>query len=357
MSTTANIVLARKIGFDPLWIEALNATSYRYSAGDSLLAPNEFLHFFEKLYPLHIRRDMIGSEQIDWFLLHKGMLKRADPAILEEAFMLPAHFANEVFILFGRRKGELPKDQMTHLQSALEWKKRQDTCLNSDRCGALVKTFDRPNFLERCLRSISTQFDRILIVDDGSQAESRHRNSTIAESSGAEYVHLGRNLGHACVLNTGIAMFLADLNIAWISAFDDDTELVPKGVERLKGVTSALDALDRRNLYSGYASPHHIGHAEQIISGERVIICRSCSAQHMHAHRSYWQAVLPIPTAYDRAPKTGGGIFEGQGSDVDWWCSNWAPRSAIKQRASVYVLPGLVRNHGQGHSTWSGQGV
>jgi hypothetical protein len=352
----ANAKLTRKIGFDPLWIEALSAILDRHSPEDSVLAPNEFLHFFRRLYPLHIRREMIGSEQIDWFLLHKGMLNRVDPEILNEALSLPPHFANEVFVLFGQRKGELPRDQVHHLHTALAWEQTEGA--NSrHQYGALVKTFNRPNFLERCIESINTQFDRILIVDDGSRPSERDRNSAIADSAGAEYVCHGRNLGHACALNTGVAMLLANSNIAWISVFDDDTELVPKGFERLRRITSALDAVNRRNLYSGYASPLHFVHEEQIISGETVRMCRSCSAQHMHAHRSYWQAVLPVPTAYDGAPKTGGGIFDGQGSDVDWWCSNWAPHSAIKEGASVYVLPGLVRNCGQGHSTWSGQGI
>ena len=35
-----------------------------------------------------------------------------------------------------------------------------------------------------------------------------------------------------------------------------------------------------------------------------VFLARSCSLVHVHAHRDYWQRILPIPTAYARAPKT-----------------------------------------------------
>jgi glycosyltransferase involved in cell wall biosynthesis len=237
----------------------------------------------------------------------------------------------------------------------LEWKDGLGHFPEDDRCGAVVTTLDRADLLAKCLESISKQFDRILVVDDGSQT-TRQRNADVTAYLGAEYVHLGRNRGHACALNTGIAMLLADLDITWISTFEDDTELVTRGVERLKVVTRVLDATDRRNLYSGYRSPNHKSHGEQMIGAERVISCRSCSGQHMHAHRSYWQAVIPIPTTYRRAPKKFGGIFPGQGCDSDWWCSNWAPCSAIKKGGSVWVLPGLVRNNGMGKSTWSGSG-
>jgi hypothetical protein len=346
---------ARKLGFDPLWNEALQALQGRHSPGDSLLAPNEFLHFFDNVYPVHIRRAMIPNERIDWFLLQKGMANRVDPALLEEALGLSAHFANEVFVLFGRRKDDLPEEQKHHLQPVFDW--LQNRFAEVDGHAALVTAFERPDLLERCLESILGQFDQILVVDDGSERTSRDRHAAMARRAGAEYVHLGRNRGYACALNVGTTMLLADLDIAWISAFNDDTVLVSRGIERLKSVTHARGNAGRRHLYSGYASPHHLVHQQEMILGERVLICRSCSAQHMHAHRSYWQAVLPVPTTYACAPKSTGGIFAGHGSDADWWCSNWAPQSALKGAGSVYVLPGLVRNNGVDRSTWSSHGV
>lgn len=348
--------MARELRFDPLWVEALHALQGRHSPGDSLVAPNEFLHFFDKVYPLHIRRAMIPNERIDWFLLHKGMRDQIDPALVEEALGVFAHFANEVFALFGRRQDDLPDAQRHHLKPVLDWRANPSTEVDG-HAAALVTTVERPDLLERCLQSILGQFDHILVVDDGSEGGSQHRHAAMAREAGAEYVHLGRNRGYACALNVGATMLLADLDIAWISAFNDDTVLVSRGAERLKSVTHARGTAGRRHIYSGYADPYHLVHQQETILGEKVLICRSCSAQHMHAHRSYWQAVLPVPTTYARAPKSTGGIFAGQGSDADWWCSNWAPRSAIKSAGSVYVLPGLVRHNGADRSTWSGPRV
>ncbi len=352
----ANLVLAQEVGFDAFWIAALEAVQDRYSAGDVVLAPIEFLHFFAKTYPIHLRRRMIAGERIDWFLLHKGMRDRVDPAIAKEALGLHAHFANEVFVLFGRREATLPKEQKVHLAPILSW---TDACPEEEQGlhAALLKTFNRPSFLERCLASVAGQFDRVLVVDVGSVVARRNRNAAATRRAGAGYIALDGNRGAACAFNVGLSALLAELEIAWISAFDDDVELAADGVERLLRVTRALGPIARLNLYSGYASPHHRAHREDVIGGEPVLVCRSCSGQHMHAHRSYWEAVIPIPTAYARAPKKAGGVFAGQGDDTDWWCSNWAPRSAIKRGASVYVLPGLATTFGQGRSTWGGPGA
>ena len=352
-ATEVNAALTSELGFDRFWIEALDAITQRYSPGDNLLAPNEFLHFFDGNYPLHIRRSMIMDKRIDWFLLHKGMLQQVDPSLVEEALGLPAHFANEVFALFGRRDGKLPDEQKPHLQPVLDWRNNLCSPVEMGGNAALVTTFERPTFLERCLESLVGQFNRILIVDDGSRPVTRDRNAAAASRAGAEYVHLGRNRGHACAFNVGIAMLLADLDISWISKFDDDTELVSEGIDRLKSVTHACGIAGHCNVYSGYAAPEHLVHCEEMILGTRVLVCRSCSGQHMHAHRSLWEGVLPIPTTYARAPKSVGGVFPGQACDTDWWCASWAPRSAVKKGGSVYVLPGLVANRGKKHSTWA----
>ena len=355
--TSVNMIetLVSPLGFDRYWTEAIEALRQRYVAGDSVMGPTEFIRFFDKFYPLHIRRRMVPDGEIDWVLLHKGMRDRLDPAVIECALGLNAHFANEVFVLVGRREGFLPANQRRHLETFTAWKKDFSIPSESHRHAALIITFNRPEFLKRCLRSTIEQFDVVLVVDDGSGVDKK-LNKSLALHHGAEYLYLGRNRGRACALNIGFSALLADLDISWISSFDDDTELVSGAAKRIKAIARALDTTSQRNLYSGYASPHHLAEREEFISGERVLFCRSCSGQHMHAHKSYWRDILPIPTAYPRAPKSAGGIFSGQGSEADWWCSNWAPRSAIKKGNFVCVIPDLVRNLGVGHSTWSNAG-
>lgn len=348
--------IARDLSFDPYWAAALEALERVAAVGDAIMAPVEFMHFFDRFYPTHIRLRMIPDETIDWFLLHKGMLDRVDPHLGQKFADLHGHFANEVFVLLGPQPGQLPDDQVRHMQPFLEWAARVVAPEEPTGLAALVRTFDRPDFLERCLASVAGQFRVVLVIDDGSGPTAQDRNAAAAREVGAEYICLGRNRGSASATNVGVSMLLSDLSFGWISVFEDDTEIVEGGMARLQRVIDEQGMSGRRNLYSGYASPFHRALRREEIGGETVMMCRSCSGQHMHAWRSYWEAVLPAPTPYDGAPNKEGGIFEGQGGDVDWWCSNWAPRSAIKRGGYVCVLPELVTTFGQGRSTWGGVG-
>jgi hypothetical protein len=130
--------------------------------------------------------------------------------------------------------------------------------------------------------------------------------------------------------------------------------LEPGAVRRLEGLIEAMGPNARNHLFTGFRNLHHRAHGEAEIGGEAVLFCRSTSGQHLHAHREYWESILPVPTPYARAPKVEGGIFPGQAGDADWWVSNWAPRSAIKRGAAICVVPGLVSTTGNGRSTWGG---
>ncbi len=216
---------ANELGFDRYWIAALEAVQDRYRDGDLLLAPNEFIHLFDKTVPIHMRRRMIPEQRIDWFLLHKGMRERVDPTIAREALSLRPHFANEVFVLFGHRDGSLPEAQRAHLGPILDWAGPEFAAGEQGKCAALVKTFNRTEFLERCLASIAEAFDSTLVVDDGSSPAFRETNAAAARRAGAEYVLIERNRGAACAFNVGLAVPPADLDIRWIPTFGGDLDL------------------------------------------------------------------------------------------------------------------------------------
>ncbi|MCZ6774261.1 MAG: glycosyltransferase [Proteobacteria bacterium] len=349
--------LAHDLFFDPHWKAALDALERLADPADTILAPGEFMHFFDRFYPIHIQLRMIPDEAIDWILLHKGLLDRVDPMLAQKIADLHGQFANEVFVLLGSRPGRLPDDQVPHMRPVADWVAKVNVPHEPAGCAALVRTVDRPDFLVRCLASLVGQFKQVLVVDDGSSAISQGRNASAARDAGAEYIFLGRNRGSACGTNVGVSMLLSDLDTGWISNFDDDTEIAENGIARLQKVIGTQGASARRNLYSGYASPLHRVSQRELVAGETLLRCRSCSGQHLHAHRQYWEAVLPIPTPYHGAPKKTGGAVSGQGSDADWWCSNWAPCSAIKQGGSVFVLPELVTTFGEGQSTWGNLGI
>jgi hypothetical protein len=82
-----------------------------------------------------------------------------------------------------------------------------------------------------------------------------------------------------------------------------------------------------------------------------------CPGIHLHAHRDYWEKMLPIPTAYFQAPRRWPDA-PPRGADEDWWISQWCPRSVVKQGQYLAVLPGLVRTTSllASESTWGNPG-
>lgn len=165
---------------------------------------------------------------------------------------------------------------------------------------------------------------------------------------------LPRNLGLASALNVGVCYWLAILSVDWISTFNDDVDVVENFLERISKVEKALRPPRDVTIYSGYHSLHHRYVEEVHIGSEHIRFGNSASGCHLHAHRDYWQGIMPIPTAYASAPKPSGGLFPGHGSDVDWWITSWSPRAASKRGGRVVIIPGLVTCNAIGlmESTW-----
>jgi hypothetical protein len=87
------------------------------------------------------------------------------------------------------------------------------------------------------------------------------------------------------------------------------------------------------------------------INGVEVFFCHSFSGQHMHAHKDYWQKILPVPTMETGCPKP------GRGSNSDWWIGAWAPGSVCKTGKKITCVAGLVSTFAtrSEDSTWGNQ--
>lgn len=338
---------------DAHWVAVAEFLNSMGVSHQLILAPNEFLHLFPGTIAIHVRRDMMPDARIDWFVVHKGMLHRVDAAMLREAVACTAVFANEVFVVFARdATGHADEN---HVAPIIAFTQRLANPPSAYRVGIIVSAYNRPWALKRTLRSLRRLNAPMLVVDDHSSLVSRWRNRIIALTAGADYLQLPRNLGLAHAVNAGMAHFLARLDINWISVFDSDCETSPDTLDVFARITPHFQA--DRTLFTGYRSPCHHEHEAREVAGHHVLIARSCSGQHLHAHRDYWMTVLPIPTAYSRAPQPTGGVYIGQGSDQDWWVSCWCPRSGVKRGGDVVIVPGLVTTFGAGHSTWGSSGL
>jgi hypothetical protein len=285
--------------------------------------------------------------------LHKGMLDWVDRAFLEEARRCVPTFANDVFVVFTDDGDLLPDEQRQHLAFFDHYVQTLGpACAPAESTGVVVTTHNRPRALARTLRGLARTKRPILVVDDGSSRHRRLLNRSLALRARAVYLRLPKNLGLANAANVGVCYWLAQPDTLWISVFNDDVDVVDDIFERLDLVTRSFGDAGPSRLYAGHHHPLHQVHDSGKVEQQQILLTRSCSGLHLHAHRDYWQEVLPVPTTYEGAPKPAAGVFTGQGSDVDWWTASWAPTSGVKRGFDVVVIPGLAA-HAPVSSTWS----
>jgi hypothetical protein len=218
------------------------------------------------------------------------------------------------------------------------------------RTVALVTTYERPEALARSLPQIARLGVEVLVVDDGSGPRAAARVTELCDAHRARRLRLDENRGLPTALNVGIAWWLGEPDVAWISCFQDDVDVHPDALRRLARVQDRR----ARPLLTGRVDARHPSFGRERIAGLEVVRMRSAPGVHLHAHRDYWSDVLPIPTPYARAPKPTGGR-PGQGSDEDFWITCWSPRSIVKRGGWVVGVPNLVRTFvSQGpDSTWN----
>jgi glycosyltransferase involved in cell wall biosynthesis len=201
--------------------------------------------------------------------------------------------------------------------------------------GILVTTYNRPEALARSLPQIAALGARVLLVDDGTvgiQPWAFDINCALVD-----YLKIPWNRGLACAMNIGLSYWLADKSIEWVSYFQDDCDVHPKTLEILAKFHG------ESKILTGHDAGEHPGFNSGKLNGIDYIKKMSIRATHIHAHRDFWESIMPIPTRGLGAPKrTGEG--RGLGSNVDWWMVRDSPNSCQKTKQPIICAPGLVRS-------------
>lgn len=340
------------------WQQVVALLTQHAQPHERILAPDHFLGLFPQVYPPQIRRHWLDVD-FDWFVLHNEALARLDRAVVRD-MLANAHpvFANPAFFVFARRD-DIPRRSMMEpaFQPLQAWL-MANGMIGAERTppvrrGAVITTYQRPDMLAQTLGALRAAGAELAVVDDGSGGEFAARNRALADEAGAAYLFVPGNRGLPTALNCGVAYFLADERITWISSFNDDVVIEPT----LYQVLGKLEATREFPLMTGYLSAHHKVHGTRVIDGIEVTLLRSIPGQHIHGARDYWRGVLPIPTPYLGAPKPTGGVFPGQGADEDWWIGSYAPRAVVKAGGLIAAVPSLVTNRGLDASTWAPKGT
>lgn len=345
---------------DRHWVEVRDYVRAQAGTQATIMAPVEFLEFFPNAYHYHVDV-LLPLDMYDLVLVHKGMLDQLAPGSLAEllARYVPV-MANEVFVVLGRGKGiSWWRVGMRRHAAPLAYAAARDSELSesssnpsteSKRVAVVVCAYNRPLVLARTLPRIVALGAPTLVVVDGVDTELGRECEVVADAAGAAVMALPQNRGLPCATNAGLAYWLADPSVEWISLFEDDAEVRPRALEALAGVADAVS----RPILTGYQTSLHPTVRVQRVNGVEVHLQRSAPGVHLHGHRDYWTRVMPIPSPYLGAPKPSGGR-PGQGSDSDWWITAWAPDSVVKQGGYVACVPGLVEHPGTSrgaNSTW-----
>lgn len=199
--------------------------------------------------------------------------------------------------------------------------------------GILVTTYNRVEALKRSLPQIAALGCPVLVVDDGSAETAFYPYDFM----NVDYLFMPNNRGLACAMNIGLSYWLADKSIEWISYLQDDVDVHPQTL----AVLSRFQSMSQ--ILTGHDAGEHPGHAPGRIENINYKYKWSIRATHMHAHRDFWQSIMPIPTRELGCPKRTGEA-RGMGSNADWWIVRDSPNSCQKTKQPIICVPGLVRS-------------
>jgi hypothetical protein len=349
---------------DRAWSSVATFLAESLGEGASILAPNEFHEIFPLTYPYDVSRQ-IDVTTLDALVIHKGALSEVGKEIcnllLRDGIPL---FGNEVFVVFSLKgppragcSGHEHFRSFQEMAGCAATFKSNPAKAHSEFSGPstviLMTTYNRPHMLAGSLETIRLLKAPVLVVNDGSSPEHREAYERVTQQFGVRVLDLPGNRGLSAAMNAGLSYWLADPMVEWICYLQDDVEV---RADLLK----ALSLVQDRNNYpllSGRHNPLHKVYGQRTINGCDVLLQRMSPGIHLHAHRDYWEKMLPIPTAYFQAPRRWPDL-PLRGADEDWWISQWSPKSIVKQGGYIAVLPGLVRTTAAlaAESTWENPG-
>lgn len=322
-----------------------------------VLGPDEFASYVRVLTPLSPHTPVPADLSFDAVVVRQEHINAlAPPLLLALHQQYICVHANARYAIFEPRgnaaasqSGAVVRDRIAELVRATDGRADRladrPQAWHDGRRAVLVTTFNRPAALRRSLPQLTRLGCPVLVVDDGSADAAAAGNLAIADATGARYIRLPENRGLSGAMNVGLSYLLADPRLEWLSYLQDDVDVDAELLDRLRLVEDAAE----RPLLTGYDADEHAAEREDTVNGVRVLLKRSSPAVHLHAHRAYWTAVLPIPSEYLGAPRR-----RWEASLEDYWIVNHAPASAGRRGLPVVCVPGLVRTFLWHHadSTW-----
>lgn len=277
---------------DAFWTET--ATFVRNAIGQEVpfIGPREFRSVLPRVFSYDFVHAVEVLGQFSGVIIHKGLLHELPLPVLQTMKNeWKCVFANEVFLFFMPADSALPAATETHqqhfhdcllsMEKSIEVKKQRVAELTA----LLVIAAREPFFLDKTLRSLSLLHLPVLVVASTSDPTRRKAYRSICSIHHAKLDALDKNTTPAKALKTGIEQLLEDIDIAWISSFDDSMVARPDFLFVMEKFRNAETCPVLGGLWT---------EADGIRTscsrdGLRLIIPQKQPGIHVYGHREYWK--------------------------------------------------------------------
>jgi rhamnosyltransferase len=133
----------------------------------------------------------------------------------------------------------------------------------SEICAVVVTYFPKAECADN-FAALASQVGKVLVVDNGSTAETLGPVEAAAQRVGATVVRMGSNLGIATALNAGLAMARKE-GFRWLATFDQDSQCTPGMIEEMGRVRESYPHPDQLAIIS----PSYVDRAQGFAVRER----------------------------------------------------------------------------------------
>lgn len=231
----------------------------------------------------------------------------------------------------------------------------------------LITTFNRLNFLSRCLDSLRKTVPgrKIFLVDDGSNEDTKEYIKNIDNPDLEMYILNRTNIGLAPSMNIGLDAInhyvrfqVAEGHITedvWVSYIQDDVEFIEKDWDEIciNQYKLTNSTIPRTNIgfITGHVAPEHENSTPKLgVPPKGCMLRNHIRATHMMTTIEEWMRHFPI-SVYGESGAVRGHPGQGRGSDVDWWLLRGANGTLTRNMTNL-VVPNLLKHSGYGSSTW-----
>jgi hypothetical protein len=276
---------------DPFWAETAAFVRIMIGPDRAYVAPREFRDVLPTIFPYDWVFGIDPIKQAAGVLIHKGLMHELPLFVLQ--FLnkeWKAVFANEVFVLFVPAHSPLPSAPGEHfgafrarLQS-LEMLIVQGREARTERTALLVIASHAPTSLDSTLRSLSLLHHPVLVIDARSGGTHEDDYRQVCSEHYACLETPATRLTVLEALKAGVRRLMDDVEVGWISSFDDTMHVRPDFLKIMEHFRDPQAC----PVLSGFWSADEQIRGSSFRDGFQLVSVDRETGIQLYGHRNYW---------------------------------------------------------------------